>query len=177
MKTITKSINIYTFSELPPKGKETAKQQYEIHHGYPFADEAIASLSALVEHFGGSMKNYSVDFFATSHSSASFDLPELKEDEIKEKVDALGDFDPETLKGKGDCVLTGYCSDENAIDGLRIAWHSGERDPEKLMQAAFRSWLADAQADCEAYYTDENFGESSDANEREYTEDGYLFHE
>lgn len=101
-------------------------------------------------------------------------MPELEESDIADRLAKLGTFDPITLRGHGKCLLTGYCGDENAIDGFRKAWLGGERDLNKLMQAAFREWLEDGQADCEAQYEDENFSEHCEANEYEFTEEGKL---
>jgi hypothetical protein len=64
--------------------------------------------------------------------------------------------------------LTGYCADENAIDGFRKAWHAGERDLEKLMDAAFDSWLADAQADAQWQMKDEQVDESITADGKRF---------
>ncbi len=64
--------------------------------------------------------------------------------------------------------------DEGAIDGFRIAFHAGERDLGELMMAAFRSWLKEAQSDCEWQYKDEAFGEMCDANDYEFYESGEL---
>lgn len=177
MKTITRSINVYSFSELSEKAKQHAKD-HAARHGYAFAEDALASLKALAEHFGGSLSNWDVDFFNNSHSFAHFGMPEMEPEEIANQLDALGTFNPETLKGHGDCVLTGYCADEDAIDGLRIAFlRDGERDLSKLMQAAFSSWLKAAQSDCEDQFSDETFSKHCDANEYQFCEDGSTFHE
>jgi hypothetical protein len=170
----TRAVNIYTFAELSPKAKERAKIDFGAHNGYCFAEDAFASLKALAEHFEGKLKGYSVDFFNTSHSTASFDMPEMDRDTIAAKLAELGTYNAETLRGNGDCVLTGYCADEDAIDGFRIAFKGGESDLGKLMQAGFETWLKAAQSDAEAQYTDENFGEFADANGYEYFEDGSM---
>jgi hypothetical protein len=100
---------------------------------------------------------------------------DMSSEEISERLASLGTYDPETLKGHGDCVLTGYVHDENAIDGFRIAFNAGETDLNKLMEAAFRSWLAACQADYADQQSEEQFGETCEANEYEFTEDGVLF--
>ena len=170
MREVT--IKIYKFSELSANAKEAAKQDYASHWGYAFADEALASLKALAEHFGGKLTNYNIDWTDSSHSSAKFDLSYLDEAEIADKLAELGTFNPETLKGTGECKLTGYCADEDAIDGFRIAWHNGERDIDKLMQAAFKTWLKAAQEDNQAFYEDDEFSEHADANQMEFYQDG-----
>lgn len=168
------SVPVYRFDELSDKAKDRAKQDYAALFGYVHEDEAVASLKALAEHFDGKVARWSFDFFATSHSYAEFDMPELEESEIAERLNALGDYDPETLKGLGDCKLTGWCYDEDAIDGFRKAYHEGERDLGALMQAAFKSWIKSCQADCEDFYENDQFSEHCEANEYEFMEDGSI---
>jgi hypothetical protein len=173
MKTRTITFNVYQFSELPEKAKEAAKQRYAELFGYAWADEALASLKALASHFGAELKNYSIDFFNSSYSDASFNVPDdVEPEDIAAQLARLGTYDPQTLRGHGDCVLTGFCMDESAIDGFRRAWHNKETDLGKLLQSAFRSWLQDAQADCEGQYTDEQFAEHCEANGYEFDERG-----
>lgn len=173
MRTIP--LTIYNFDELPT---DTAKQQaiddYASHAGYVWAQEALLSLSRLAEFIGGTLKDYSIDWFNNSRSYATFEMPECDEEYIKSLLDLLGDYDPETLKGKGSCVLTGCCFDESAIDGFRKAFHNGERNIDRLMQAAFENWLKDVQSDCADSYTFEQFAENADANNMEFTEDGEI---
>lgn len=132
----------------------------------------MSSLNTLAYHFGGVVSDYSIDWFGGSHSYAKFRMPELDKAEIAARLAELGSYNPETLKGDGECKLTGFCADDDAIDGFRIAFAEGEADLEKLMQAAFDSWLKAAQADCEDQYSDEQFGETCDANEYEFYENG-----
>lgn len=172
MRTI--ETKIYKFSELDNTAKQRAKDKYAEHNGYSWAADSLASLKALAEHFSGKLKDYEVDFFACSHSSADFSMPEMEKDEIASRLSELGAFDPVTLRGRGACKLTGYCADEDAIDGFRKAFHDGETDLEKLMDSAFDSWLKAAQSDCEAQYEDDNFSEHCDANEYEFHEDGSM---
>jgi hypothetical protein len=174
----TKTINILTFEELSPKAKERAIQDAQIAMGYPHADEAFASLKALAKHFNGKLVNYNIDWFDGSYSSAKFDMPdEMTVDDaewLQERIDALGSFNPETLKGLGDCVLTGFCLDEDAIDGVRAAYKGGERDLNALMQAGFKTWLKGAQDDCKGQYEEEQFAETCEANDYEFLESGKM---
>ncbi len=170
----TKTYNVYTFAELSESAKQRAKDQFAESVGFNWGDDYLASLKALAEHFNGKLSDYQIDWFAGSYSSADFDMPEMGAAEIAAKLAALGSFDPETLKGHGDCKLTGFCGDEGAIDGFRKAYHGGERDLSKLMQAAFAEWLKEAQSDCEGQFTDETFGETADANDWTFTESGEI---
>jgi hypothetical protein len=198
-----KIIDIYTFGELSDKAREQAKQDYAAMFGFHAAEEYLLSLHKLAQHFDGELKKYEFDWFDTSYSSATFemkdawsigqdnlpdhihraigisdatddDINEAYEQWLKDKLLALGNCDPVTLRGLGDCKLTGYCADEDAIDGFRIAYVAGERDLNKLMQAAFRSWLKAAHNDCEGFYNSDYFGEHCDANGYEFYESGDM---
>lgn len=174
MKTI--ETTVYNFNELSDKAKEKAREWYRnTNQDYNWSDESLASLKALANHFGGELKDYSIEWHQNSPSDATFSMPEMEASEIESKLSALGSFNPETLQGHGDCKLTGFCADESAIDGFRKAWHTGERNLEKLMDAAFESWLTDAQAECTAQFEDESVDESIIANEYTFTENGKRF--
>jgi hypothetical protein len=169
-----KIIKVYDFSELSDAAKERAKQDHAEACGYPFSTEAMDSIKALAAYFGGSVRDYSVDWFNSSHSSMTFDMPEMEEGEIADLLSRLGTYDEETGKGNGDCKLTGYTADEDAIDGFRLAWRNGERDLSTLMEEAFDSWLKAAQDDCEHIYKDEAFAETCEANSYEFYANGQL---
>lgn len=170
------AVKIFTFPELSETAKQKAKQDHAAACGYNWADEALESLKALAKHFGGRLSRYEIDYFNCSHSSARFDMPEMEADEIRELLAELGTYNPDTLKGNGDCKLTGVCFDEDAIDGFRAAFmRDGETDLDKLMAAAFYSWLGSVQSDCEYQFSDEAFAENCEANGYEFTEGGELY--
>lgn len=175
MRQVTTTTNIYRFSELSDKAKDRAIQTEKEVMGYTWSRDSLKSLEALAKHFDCKLSDYRIDYFNCSYSSATFDCPDMEPEEIESRLSELGSYNPETLKGNGDCKLTGYCMDEEAIDGFRKAWHDGERELSKLMEAAFRSWLQAAQADCEDYYSYDTFGEMAEANDYEYTEDGEFY--
>lgn len=166
----------YRFSELNPEAKEVAKNNHQCRNSYLFSDEAMASIKALAEHFGGKIKDYSIDWSGdAAPSSMDFEMPEeMEPDEIKRRLDALGSFNPETLRGHGDCVLTGYCADEDAIDGLRKAYMAGERDLNVLMKAAFDTWIEACHDDYRGFYEDEQFYEHCEANNLWFSADGGM---
>lgn len=168
----TQEIKVYKFDELNEKARDRAKQWYAEGCGYVGADDALESIKALAAHFDGEMKDWSIDYFNSSYSSASFEMPEMSEKEIRSRLKELGSYNRKTGRGNGDCKLTGYTADEDAIDGFRAAFRAGERDLTQLMDAAFDSWLKAAQADCEWQYEDEQFSENCEANGYEFYEDG-----
>lgn len=174
MRTI--ELKVYKFSELSEKAKDKAMQDFASTEGFVWAEDYKLSLDRLAKHFGGAMVDYNLDFFSGKYTSyAIFEMPDMSQEEIAEKLTELGAYNPETLKGLGDCKLTGFCADESAIDGFRKAFMSdGETDLDQLMQAAFTTWIEAANADCEAQYSYGSFSYFSDANNYEYYEDGKL---
>lgn len=166
----------YRFSELSPKAKDYARYKYMEMWGYSRSDEYLASLKALAEHFDGRLEDYSITWDNSGYSSAKFSMPkDMKVAEIRRRLKLLGSFNRKTLAGHGDCKLTGWCYDESAIDGFRWAFiREGERDLNRLMQAAFKTWLKAAHADNEYDFSDEGFGETADANEWEFDDTGRI---
>src|SRR4051812_18699621 len=100
-----KIITVFTFSELSASAKRRVKDRYAEAFGYAWANESIESLTALAEHFGGKLTDYSIDFFDSTPSTVRFDMPEMEEEEVSQRLAGLGTFNPETLKGHGDCKL------------------------------------------------------------------------
>ena len=164
----------YTFDELSEKAKDAAKQDYFSGAGYSWSEDALASLKALAKAFGARLSEYQIDWFSSTYSSAEFDAPEMSRREIGRLLSALGTYDKKTLRGHGECKLTGYCADEDALDGMRKAYFAGESDLGELLQEGFRSWLKAAQADAEYQYSDEAFAEACEANDDEFDESGRM---
>lgn len=169
-----KEIKVFKFSELSEKAKQRAKDDYANNCGFAWGDEYLDSLKALAKHFGGRLTDWTIDFFGGWQSSVQFKMSPLEPIEIRELLEQLGGYNPETLRGLGDCKLTGFVGDEAAIDGFRKAWFDGELDIDALMQAAYNEWLRHAQADCECQYSDETFNETCEANGYEFYANGEL---
>ncbi len=176
MRQETTTRNIYKFTELTDDAKANAKQEFSTHDDFPQGQEARESLEKLAEHFGCNLIDYEIDYTASSYSSAKFMTPDdgMNENELRALLTGLGTYNKETLRGNGDCVLTGVCYDEDCIDGLRIAFHSGVRNLDKLLQAAFDSLLKSVQSEYEYQYTDEAFTENCEANGYEFDESGRM---
>lgn len=172
MTTKTITYTVFKFSELSDKAKDRALSDYLSAFGYDNEKDAMDSLKAGIEAFGCSLKDWEISWDQTSHSSIKLNCPEMERVEIAKILDSLGSYNLDTLKGNGDCKLTGYCMDESFLDGVRIAFHHGERDLEKLMQEGFSSWLKDCQSDFQ--YQCENFNETCEANEWVFLENGKL---
>jgi hypothetical protein len=179
MRTITKTV--YKLEELTPQAQEAARQKFAETNDFDTGAEYMASLKALAAHFGGKLANWQISWDEGGYSSAEFRFPSDDGDEpmsgreILRRLRALGSFNRRTLKGKGDCKLTGWCYDEEAIDGFRWAFYrEGKRDLHELMEAAFRGWLKSAQDECEYQNSMEAFKEAADANDWEYYENGEM---
>ena len=170
-------VKLFKFSELSPVAKDTARQWHESCGDWSRESEFMDSLKALAEHFGGKFSNWSIDWSgASAPSSGEFEMPSMTGREILKRLRALGGFNRHTLKGHGDCKLTGCGTDEDAIDGFRWAWYrDGFRSLDELMQAAFDSWIKAAHENYQYDYSDEGLSETSDANGWTYTETGKFF--
>jgi hypothetical protein len=174
MRSVEKTV--YRFDELDEDAKRKCKEDHASVWGYSWGDDAFESLKALAAHFGGKLTNWEIDYFSCSHSSCEFRMPEMTKKEIAAKLKELGSYNRRTLRGNGDCKLTGVCFGEDAIDGFRIAFRrEGITDLGELMDCAFDSWLKSVQADCEYQYSDEAFSETCEANSWEFNEDGSFY--
>jgi hypothetical protein len=172
MKTIEKTV--YRFSELSDDAKDNAIYDAQVNMGYSWGDDALESIKALAEVFGGKVKDYGIDFFNSTPSYMTFEMPEMTLKEIKEILNTLGTYNKKIGRGNGDCKLTGYTADEDAIDGFRASFKKGNTDLNTLMEDAYYSWIEAAQDDCEAQYQEANFSETCDANDYYFDEDGKL---
>jgi hypothetical protein len=169
----TRSIEVFSYDELSPEAQAEARDWFRVRTEFLRADEYLASIEALAAHFGGRVKDYELDWSnSTTPSSMEFEMPDMDPAEIEARLNQLGSFDPETLRGHGDCKLTGMCYDENAIDGFRRAFFKGETDLESLMQAAFDSWIESAHKDYDYDQSDEAVAETIQANDFRFTAEG-----
>lgn len=180
-RTVTKTETQYRFHELSPEAKIAVRYTAafsEYHHD----SDAMRSLEAFAEHFGSRLANWSIDWSNSSYSSAEFSAAELTVAELSERFSRLGEFNPETLQGVGECKLTGYCYDEDCIDGAR-AWFMSQPEPADasepldlapMFEAGFRRWLAAVHEDYEYQQSDEALAETCEANDYWFTEGGKL---
>lgn len=190
MRTETITRNIYEFHELSPEAKQKAKDDHDACCGYTWGKEAEASITALGQHFGATMSEWVFDYTNGHRSYVHWDNTDtLTIREVTERLGQLGSYDPQTLKGTGECKLTGYCMDEPAIDGFRYSFQfqggyceecghevSGGHiyDINRHLQAAFQQWFKACVEDYQGQYTDEAFGETCTANNYEFYGDGSM---
>ena len=55
-----KKIAVFNFEELSQRSKEEAVANYSRRDEYPWFDDAMASVTAFVEHFGAKIIDYSI---------------------------------------------------------------------------------------------------------------------
>jgi len=176
MRTIR--TKVYQFSELSKYAQQKAVEDNAIYAEYFFADDAINSLREFAKHFNCEVKNYEFDFtgaYCPSWVKFNTDNAEFTEDELSALIESMGGYNKENLRGDGDCVFSGYCADEDAADGARIAFFNGERDINNILQSGFNSWLKSIMADYEYQLSYEGFAEHCEANNLEFKADGTMF--
>lgn len=177
---------VFEYNELSDESKEYALEKYRETAEYFWADEAIESLKAFVKHFGAELRDYSIDFYSCNYSDISLtslydpDDFDSETEYIKWLESKLfkesGRFNPETYKGLGDCVLTGYCADESLFDGARYEYmFNGNKDLKDIIEAGFYQWLDDCQEDYAYQCSEEAFSEHAQANNYLFLEDGSIY--
>ncbi len=182
MRTVERTV--YSFKELNETAQKAARINWSAN-GWDRDSEYMDSIKALAEHFNGKIKTWSIDWSNSSGpSSMDFEMPTQEDSglsrtawaaDVLGKLRALGQFNRKTLRGHGDCKLTGMCYDENAIDGFRWAFYREEsRDLETLMQAAFDTWIKAAWEDYAYEVWGDGFAETCDANGYEFDEHGNM---
>lgn len=176
MRTV--EIKVYQASELSPEAFAFAHRAYE--EGYEFFGDrdALLSLRRLAAWFAARLTNYSISWSNSQPSTFTFEVPDepFSRGELRKLIADLGKYNRKTGKGLGECVLTGVCYDEDAIDGLRIAWRKGERDLESLLQAAAKSLLEACQSEYAHDVSEEGFRDFCEANDVEFLETGRRYH-
>lgn len=172
----TRTITVYKFEELSETAKDNAVYNSQANDSWHWDSDWLNSLKALAAHFYGRLEDYEIDWSGGFRPSyAKFDMPdEMDEEDIKANLDNLGDYNPETLEGFGECRLTGYCGDESAIDGVRKAFHEGERNLDALMQSGFDTWLKAVQSDYNDFYDHDNFADHCETNNYRFDVNGNL---
>ncbi len=174
MRTI--EVNIYQFSELSEEVKEKALNKWAANENYFWGDDAIRSLEKFISHFCGKLNDYSIDWLEPYRNNIRFELSEgaYTKEELKQVIEDMGSYNPETLGGNGDCKFTGVCFDEDLCDGARKAYFSGERNIRELIEAGIKEWEISTQKDAEYQFSIEGFAEHCEANDYEFNESGNM---
>jgi len=169
----------YKLDELEEEIRESViEQQRDMSLEYFWGEDAINSLKGFVEHFNCTLSDYSIDFLQKGGSSVKFDIPynmeDITEEELREYIESMGEYDKETLRGAGDCKFTGYCADDDASDGARKEYFSGERDLHEILYAGYEEWHSSVQLDYEYQLSDERIIEDIEANDYLFDEEGDM---
>lgn len=129
-KQRTRTDTIYQWNELSDDAKDNARNRYFACE-YNWGDEALDSLKALAKHFATRLADYSIYWDDCSHSYAKFTDCELSLSKALKLLGELGEYNPDTFRGLGECKLTGVCFDEPAIDGAR-KYLLSDPEPQRL---------------------------------------------
>lgn len=156
------TIRIYKFDELTDDAKETAREWYRNGIGgeYFFWDDAKESINAFCDHFGASIKNYSIGAFENSW----IDTDATKENFRGIKLKSI----------KRDAMPTGYFLD-CAI--WQTFYDEFKRTGNALYAFGYAIDIAtkEVRNDIEYQYSDEYIDEMLTINEYEFTENGMIY--
>jgi hypothetical protein len=148
----TQTINLYTFEELSDDAKENARNWFKNNHDYGWHSESRDSVTAFCDHFGVTVKDWSLDPFCP------YDY-EIDAENYHFRGRKLRQF-------KRDHMPTGYCLDCDPwmtfYDEFKKTGDA-KRSFDKALDAGFKAWRADIE-----YYIDE----SIIVNEYQFTESG-----
>ena len=153
----TETINIYTFDELTDDAKEKAREWYKTGLKYYWWHDAKSSIKAFCEHFGVSIKKYSIGPFESSWMTTDAENSNFRGLKLRDVT--------------RDNMPTGYCLDcalwQTFYDEFK---RTG--DALRAFNEAIDAAVAEVVADMEYQYTDESVDEMLTINEYEFTENG-----
>lgn len=192
------SINVYKASELEEKALEKAYYDWlDTGIAYSWTEDNKNTLDEFEKLFPVKIKKWEYDT-TSGHVSFEFtesdDIEELTGQRLATYIwnnyryglftpkiywsNKLGSFKKRTSKIKlqTDCVLTGYCIDDDILDPVykflkKPCEHTNFYD---LMRDCFQSWVNACSNDFEACTSQEYFIEHSDENGYEYDEHGRM---
>ena len=157
MKVI--EIKVYTFDELNDQAKEKAREWYRCSSDYPWFDEARDCLTAFCDHFGVTVKDYSIGdssgFVRTDATNENFRGVKLSEQDREKMPTGLW----------LDCELFAHFYDEFKRTG----------NAKGAFDDALYNFTRAVRNDVEAYYSDESVDENIQANYYQFTENGKIF--
>lgn len=158
MRTIEQTI--YTFDELSDAAKEKARDWYRLNADIHWADESKESINAFCDHFGISLRNWSVGPYEPINYDAQFFNSHFRGLKLK-------DFDREFMPTGYilDCALWMTFYDEFKATGC------AKKAFEKALDEGFKQWRSDMESQLENEYVDEHLI----INEYEFTEDGKVY--
>lgn len=190
MRTVSQEVTVCKFNELEGRAKEKAREWVTRDCMEHALQEAVDSLKAFADHMGCRLYDWSIRADCAAHSSIRVngpdeEVPETVEDEdgeqveneeyadLVERIKSLGSYNPDTLKGHGDCKLTGVCWDEYLGDWAREAFFKyGETRATEIVRAGAEELFRIIEEECEYRHSDEAIMEDCEANGWEFTANG-----
>ena len=175
MKTV--SIDLYKFSELSDKSKQTAVDNWiSGEEEYPWYKENADSLESFCEFFSLSSLKY--EYGSCSYSSAS---AVIDNDQVAELCGVRlwkylqNNYNLKKLLA-GDCPFTGYCLDECLLDPLRtFIDRPSDVIFQSLIDECLNSWVEAVVNDLESYYSRGSAQENIEMNEYDFLENGEIY--
>lgn len=186
MKTITKVTNVFSYSELSPSSQEKARDWYREGMEFFWFDEYMKTMKKFADHFGVKLGRWELDYQDTYRCQIPFDCPELEtsyesDDDENGTTETVGEFlrrhaNPAFLSGN--CPFTGFCTDEDILDGIRANIDNPSQEQSDLTEVfddCFHRFVKSMVADWEGQNEDEPVAQTIDDDEYEFTEDGKRF--
>ena len=190
MKTVSKTINVYSFSELSPQAQQRAIQHRQESEEWLGGDECLSSLKSFCERVGISLRNYQLG--DRSNVKWSFDADsQFDWDRYHDATHMKGvrlwkwfqnnhwTFSAEEIReaAKGSCPLTGVWSDCPLFDAFARFLDKPDRRTtfEDLLQEAKSDFESVCDKEYEYCFSEEAARESLENSDDEFTEDGEVF--
>ena len=196
MKTITKIINLYSFSELPENIKQKILSNYRTDDYYPSQDDNNSTLKAFQYIFPVTIKNYDYGYRNYINFSFNLDIEIENLSGLRLRTYIINNYDwylfkPKYLshiKGKpvyskinfsDSCTLTGYYLDNEILQPIyyfllspdsTICFHD-------IMHSCLHAWIAACDNDYQNWNSDEYITEEINDNEYLFTIDGTIYHD
>lgn len=155
MRTIEKTV--FAFDELSDDAKENARDRYRGGAEFPWCEEYRASITAFIDRFGATLKDWNIGPWSPLDYRVEFDNSNFRGVKLSQFT--------------GEEMPTGFCADgdmwgtfHEEFKRTGNAMHAFE----EAIDAGFKAW----RDDWEYSLSDESIGESIRANEYEFYENG-----
>lgn len=156
----TETLNIYTFQELPTDAaKERARDWYRTSSDPAWCDESRQSIQAFCEHFGVTLRDWSVGAYSPIDYSTNANNQHFRGVKLRD-IDRYA-------------MPTGYCLDCTLWQTMHDEFkRTGDAKAafDAALYEGFKAWRADMESQLEDEYIDEVLA----INEYEFTEDGRI---
>ena len=156
----TATVNLYKFDELSDTAKEIAREWWRNGLDYPWWSESNDSIRAFCDHFGVTVKDYSIGAYQPSYLDTDAENSHFRGVKLK-GIDR-------------DYMPTGYCLD---CALWQTFYDEFKRTGDALyaFNEAIDAAVKEIREDAEYQYTDECVDEMLTINEYEFTEDGKIY--